>query len=434
MSQPDSTRRRGEHLSFFRQSGWMLLATVVAGAFNSLVHTAAKEMPSREQYALFTAMVDATLLLQIPAGGVQGVFAQMSAAAVTEESRRTLRAAVRGVLRASVGLWILLAVAVFVAQGAMMTAFKASSPLIFWATLGVGLCSLWYPVVAGVLQGRQDFFWLGNTMIAAGVGRLAAVAALVIGLHAAAAGAMVGVLLGAGASLGVALWASRDVWRGPAEGFAFAPWMRRLVPVTFGLAAGTVLLSFDTLLVQKIFGDAQTAYYGAAGRIGRALVMFTTPVALVLFPHVARSAATGEPTGALKLALGATLGTGLGAAVICTLLPELPLRILYAGQPDFLKAAPLVPWFAWSMMPLTAAYTLVNNLIARGRFTAVPWLVAVAVGYVTTLVLMRERLAAMPAFEAFRGVLATLGGFSLLLLAVATIFSLRSTDRPAQAG
>lgn len=409
----------------------MLVATVVAGAFNSLVHTAAKEMPSREQYALFTAMVDATLLLQIPAGGLQGIFAQMAAGAVSTEGVKSLRGAVRGVIRASLGLWMVLALGLLLTQGAMTTALKAETPLIFWMTLLVGLCSLWYPVFAGVLQGRQNFLWLGHTQIAAGAGRLLAVALLVITFRAAAAGAMGGVLLGATASVFVAFWASRDLWRGESTPFDLGPWIRRLIPVTLGLGAGIVLLGFDTLLVQKVFGDAQTAYYGAAGRIGRALVMFTTPVTLVLFPRVARSAATGEPTGALKLALGATLSTGFAAAIACTLFPDLPLRILYAGRPDFLQAAPLVPWFAWSMLPLTAAYTLVNNLIARGRLAAVPWLVAVAVGYVSTLILRRDQLAALPAFEAFRSVLLTLGIFSLLLLGVATVFSWRS-PRPAQ--
>ncbi len=422
-----SAASRRERLSYFRQSGWMLVATVVSGGLMSLVHTAAKEMPDREQYSLFTTMVDLLLLLAIPAGGVQSVFAQMTAAAVTEVQQRELRAAVRGVLRVSLWLWALLAVALLVSQGALMRVWNTDSPAILWMTLVIGLMSLWHPVFAGVLQGRQNFFWLGNTYIAGGLGRLLAVTALVVGLGVQATGAMVGAWLGAVAALALAAWAARDAWREPGVRFALGPWLKRLVPVTCGLGAGTVMLAFDTLVVRAAVGDASMAYYAAAGRIGRALVMFTMPMALVLFPRVARSAATGEATGALRLALGATLGTGLAAALACTVLPELPLRILYAGQPDFLKAAPLIPWFAWCMLPLTAAYTLVNNLIARGRYAAVPWLVAVAAGYVSTLLWRQGQLATIPVFDAFRTVLRTLGAFSALLLAVAVAFSLRPT-------
>jgi O-antigen/teichoic acid export membrane protein len=296
-------------------------------------------------------------------------------------------------------------------------------------TLGVGLISLWFPVFAGVLQGRQNFLWLGTASMAAGLGRLLAVAAMVVGFGFAAVGGMVGVLVGSLVALGVAVWAGRDLLTGEASGcFEWREVLGRLLPVTLGLGAGSVMLSYDTPFMRGALDAGNLGaldLYAAAGRIGRALVMFTMSIAMVLFPRVARSAATGESTGVMRLALGATLGTGVMAALACTFFAELPLRVLYAGQPEFLRAAPLVPWFAWAMLPLTAAYTLVNSLIARGRFDAVPWLVAVAAGYVATLTLREGTLRSLPPMEAFRSVLSTLGIFSVLLLGVSVVFSLR---------
>jgi O-antigen/teichoic acid export membrane protein len=415
----------------------MLLATTVSGALMSMVHNSAGRIARdhSDQYGLFTTMLDTLLLLSIPAGGVQGVFAQMTASAVTEASRRDLRAAVGGVLRAGLWLGVLLAAALWLGQGTLMRLWKADGPAILWVTLGTAWISLGYPVFAGVLQGRQSFFWLGHASMAAGLGRLVAVTALVVGAGALATGAMVGVLLGALVATGVAVWAARDLLApGPVGRFDLRSWLGRLLPVTLGLAAGSVMLSFDTPFVRGTLAQEHLGamdLYAAAGRIGRALVMFTMPMALVLFPRVARSAATGEETGALKLALGATLGTGVLAALACTLLPELPLRILYAGQPGYLRAAPLIPWFAWAMLPLTAAYTLVNNLIARARFDSVPWLIAVAMGYVVTLLALRDRWAGMGPFDTFRNVLLTLGLFSVLLLAVAVWFTVRKPKPPA---
>jgi O-antigen/teichoic acid export membrane protein len=420
--------RRRERWAFFRQSGWMLMATVVSGAFLSVVHTAAKEMPSREQYALFTAMVDALLLLAIPASGVQGMFAQLTAASVTEGDRRALRGAVRGVLRASAVMWVVLALGLWMTQGTWMRVWRTETPWILWWTLGVGLVAFWQPIFLGLLQGRQDFLWLGNTVMVAGLGRLVAVGVMVLAVGSLATGAMGGVFLGSLAALLIAVWATRDLWRGPADPYPLGRWLGRLVPVTLGFGSATVMLAADTLVVQATIEDASSAYYMAAGRIGRALVMVTTPLALVLFPRVARSAATGEATGALRLALGATLGTGLAAAVACTVVPEWPLRILYAGQADFLQAAPLVTWYAWAMLPLTAAYTLVNSLIARGNFRVVPWLVVVAGGYVGVLLAVRERIGAMEPMEGFRWVLMVLGGFSGLMLAVSVLFSCRRRE------
>jgi len=75
-----------------------------------------------------------------------------------------------------------------------------------------------------------------------------------------------------------------------------------------------------------------------------------------------------------------------------------------------------VPWFAWCMLPLALATVLLNSLMARSQFRAVPWLVLVAAGYGVTLYLRHE---------SFVQVIQTLGGFGLLLLAVCAWFSFR---------
>ena len=75
MSTADAvTARRREHFSFFRQSGWMLVANAVAGACFMLVHTPASRMAtvSKAEYATFGALLDSLLILGIPAGGLHG--------------------------------------------------------------------------------------------------------------------------------------------------------------------------------------------------------------------------------------------------------------------------------------------------------------------------------------------------------------------------
>ena len=69
-------------------------------------------------------------------------------------------------------------------------------------------------------------------------------------------------------------------------------------------SAAQFMLSADMIFTQKFFPADQTGFYAAAGMIGRALVFFTQPLTLVMFPKVARSVATGEKSNALMLALG----------------------------------------------------------------------------------------------------------------------------------
>jgi len=77
----------------------------------------------------------------------------------------------------------------------------------------------------------------------------------------------------------------------------------------------------------------------------------------------------------------AVLG-GIGALGLTAMAP---LVIKLGFRPAFVSIAYLVPWFAWCMLPLAMANVLINNLLARSEFKVVPWLVAVAVGYVVVL-------------------------------------------------
>ncbi|GIT77675.1 MAG: hypothetical protein Ct9H300mP32_0570 [Verrucomicrobiota bacterium] len=68
---------------------------------------------------------------------------------------------------------------------------------------------------AGILQGRQNFAWLGGAAIVNGVGRFVAVGIIVALLGGQAAGATTGVLIGLTTACLLAGWHGRQVWLGP---------------------------------------------------------------------------------------------------------------------------------------------------------------------------------------------------------------------------
>ena len=392
----------------------MMIATTAGGVLMYAVHMIARRMP-KEEYGLFTTLLQVVAQIGIPAVGLQGVFAQQAAGAMTPEHERELVGVFRGVLRGTFFIWLVMAAAAFVFREPIMAALKISNPAALWMTVVIGLAALWRPIIQGVLQGRQNFLWLGNVMITDGLGRFAAVCVTVGLLANYAAGGMVAVLFGFLVVTIVGGWFCRDCFRGEAAPMNWGAWLRRVVPLTLGLGVGTFMLTADMIFVQHFFPEKQTGFYAAAGMIGRALVYFTTPVAAVMFPKLARSKATGEKSHALELALAVTALSGAAVAVGCSLFPSLPLRVVY--DKSFLDVStPLVPWFAWCMLPLTLATVLLNSLMARAQFKAVPWLVAVAVGYGLTLYFRHE---------SFTQVIQTLGIFALLLLGVCAWFSFR---------
>ena len=403
--------------TFFRQSGWMLIATVTSGAFMTLVQAAAQQMPKNPvtgntEYGVFSALINALAQLAIPALGLQTVFAQQAVAATDDAKRAALVGTVRGVVKVLAVFWIVIALLAVIFRERLLTDYKIINPLALWMTLAVALVSILNPVFAGLLQGRQNFLWFGWATILNGVGRFAAVAVLVVWLHKQAAGAMAGVLAGSILTLGIFIWKTSAEWRGPAAPFDWGGWLRKVIPLTLGLASFTYMFTQDMITVQKFFAT-NTDDYGAARIVGTALVFLTAPLAAVMFPKIVRSAALSEKSTVLAQALGATGFIGACAALACTFLPELPLRVL---RSQFIDSAWLVPYFAWGMLPLAIANVLINNLLARQRFEAVPWIVAVAAAYGITL---------RYSHASFTGVIKTLGLFGLLLVAVCVVSTIR---------
>jgi len=105
-------------------------------------------------------------------------------------------------------------------------------------------------------------------------------------------------------------------------------------------------------------------------------------------------------------------------ALACTVFPELMLKALSLGKSNYQQTAWLIPWFAWSLMPLALSHLLINNLLARKRFAAVPWLIAIAAGYWITL----HRFT----YHSYLTVIGTLGAFSFLLFLACVVFTIRS--------
>jgi O-antigen/teichoic acid export membrane protein len=410
------------HVTFFRQSGWMMMAATASGALMYCVHPIVSRGMPKEEYGVFTTLLQVVTLMSIPAIGLQTVFAQQTAAAITDQQQRIVASEFRAVWKAIFFIWLAMALIAAGFWKQALAGLKIQNPAALAATVAIGLAALWMPLVNGILQGRQNFFWLGWTSILNGVGRLGLICIIVWIFHGWAAGAMSAVFLGMAALIVIGGWQVRDVWKIETARVEWKNWLARVVPLTLGLGAAQFMLSADMIFTQKFFPADQTGFYAAAGMIGRALVFFTQPLTLVMFPKLARSAATGEKSNALALALGATVLAGGCAAIACTLLPWLPLRIIY--DKSYLVATPLVPWFAWCMLPLTLSMVLVNSLMARKNFSAVPWLVLVAIGYGVALSMVGRHAGSLPDTQAgLRMMIQTLGVFNLLLLGVCAWFT-----------
>jgi PST family polysaccharide transporter len=398
--------------SFFRQGAWMMFAAVANGVLMFAVHPLSKTIPP-EEYSVLGKYLQLINWLVIPSVGLRMVFAHQTSAALTEGAQRELTGAVHAVLRGSFYLWLVMAAIVAVGQVLFNEVLELTNPAGLWVTLLVALAMFWLPIAQGIMQGQQNFLWLGTSDFLGGLGRFTSALIIVLVLGGYAAGIMTGALLGMVLALMLGIWQTRAVWTAAPAPFVWRPWLAHVVPLTFGFGTCQYMLSADMIFVGSHFPNDQTAPYVAAGTLGRALVAFTGPLAAVMFPKLVRSLKKAEPADVLWLTLLSTaLLAGMGALGL-TLTAPLVIRLGF--RPDFVSIAPLVPWFAWCMLPLAMANVLVNNLMARSQFAAVPWLVAVTVGYTIALEVF--------GLKSFLSVVQTLGLFNLLLLAIAAWFS-----------
>jgi O-antigen/teichoic acid export membrane protein len=384
-------KQPSEKLKFFRQSGWMVAATVAGGFFMMAVHTVVSKPMLAAEYALFVALLRVFLLMGFPAGGLQVVFAQQAAAAVNEDEQKKLSGTTRSVLRGTFVFWLVLAGAVYLFRQEISVALKITNLAALWVTLLLGLAAIWMPLVKGLLQGRQNFAALGWVIILDGVGRFTAIV-VIVQLGGQAAGGMTGALIGHLFSLALGAWLVRKILGGPAAQFQWGPWFRRVVPLTFGVGVILFMTNADVIYVQAVYAREDIPFYTPVAMLGLALVTFTMPMAAVMFPKIVQSAALTERTDAMRHALVATALLGATSALVCTIFPELPLRVIYFRESAYWRSASLVPWITWCLLPLILANVLITNLLARSRFQVVPWLVAVALCYAAALAVLKERI------------------------------------------
>jgi O-antigen/teichoic acid export membrane protein len=409
---PPMTQAVAHRAAFFRQSGWLMFANIGGGVLMYAVHLLNKKIPPGE-YGSFGVFLAVVMLL--PTMPLQMVLAQQTAKAIATGREGQLAGVIRLVWLGTSAIWLIGTVLILVFQGAILARWKMASPVGLWITLAIVLLSLWLPMFWGILQGAQDFFWLGWTMLINGLGRVIIAAIAVIALHAYAAGMMSGVLLGIAAAVLLGAWQSRSLWLRPAEPFDWRDVLGQVLPLALGFLGFQTLFTADTIFVGRYFPKPVVDCYVSAGTMSRALMWLVLPLASVMFPRIVHSAARYEKTNLMGLVL---LGTGflsIACAAGLSLLGPWVIQIIYS--PTYVPiASSVLPWYVSAMIPLALANVLLNNLLARPASKLVPscCVVLLAAAYLFALTQFHGSLVT---------VLKTMGVFNLALLAVCAWFS-----------
>jgi len=404
------TMERKHHIAFFRQSGWLMIANIAGGILMLGVHFLSKRIPDAE-YGVFIVML--TLIMCVPSGPLQIVFAQQTAKALATNRERELAGMIRLVWLGTFALWLAGVLVVFAIQGQLLARWQVANPAALWVTMLVILFSLWMPLFSGVLQGQQNFLWLGGAMILNGAGRMGLAALLVLVMGGYAAGMLTGAMLGLLAAVGVAVWQTRALWTTPSQPFNWRSLLGQVIPLMLGTGAFQFLFTADMMFVKSYFPGEDTAPYGGAGTMSRALMWLVGPLATVMFPKLVHSAAKGQKSNLVGVVLAGTAVLAAGGAVGLTVLGPFVVKIVYP-ESYLSSATAILPWYAWGMLPLALANVLITNLLAHSQFRVVPALVVLAGCYAFALTRFHDN---------FVMVLQVFGVSNLLLMAIAAWFT-----------
>src|SRR4051812_41122201 len=96
-TEPDKTQAVAAKQTFFRQGSWMMITSVAAGVFMFAVHFFSDKV-GKSEYGIFGTLLSMLANMSIPGLGLQMVFAQQTAAVLTQSQHQRLTGTMRGVL------------------------------------------------------------------------------------------------------------------------------------------------------------------------------------------------------------------------------------------------------------------------------------------------------------------------------------------------
>lgn len=354
----------------------------VANVANVAFHMVMGRLLVSAEYGVLAALLNLMLVLSTPLEALRNAMAHFAARAHRLEDLAMARAIARrwswriGLLAAPLAgfLWL--------ARERFAEFFHLADSRPFAAVALFLPSFMLLPVLTGVLQGLQRFWWFGAALHGVSFLRLGLGWLFVLALSATAYYAVLaqGLAMSAGVLLaGYAVW---HVTRGGSRAEAprgIGPYFLKSMLM---LAGYGVLMNSDVMLVRHFHPEAAGEFAWAA-TIGRSVVFLPMPVAMAMFPKVISAGGTSRSSRItlLKALLMVLAMIGVGVAFSLAW-PWIPLLILYGVRDPSPELQHLVRMVMLAMCPLGLAYMLLSFEMAQHRFRTIPWLIGLAAAYI----------------------------------------------------
>jgi O-antigen/teichoic acid export membrane protein len=353
--------------------GFLIVIIGLGNVFNFYFHIYMSRNLGPEGYSALNSLLSLLFWISIPIITVQTTVtkfvAQFNARGETAKVRRLFLECLK-----RVGIFAFVLMSLIMLGAPFIGAFlkiQRSAPIVASGTLLFFMYMM--PVLWAVLQGREQFGFLGTSMFAGfttkcGLGILFAIIGWGVG------GVIWGVTLSFVLAFLVVFRPIREVLA-PTPGEDSVE-MREIyifaAPVVATLLCLYSFCNLDIPLVRHFYGDVGeglklAGYYATASIIGKGFLFLPFGIILALFPKVARKRAVGEnPVPVLIRGLVIEVVLSVGGIIACIVLAR--YLALFLGKTDAPELVALIKVFGIAITPVAVTMILVHYNLANERY------------------------------------------------------------------
>lgn len=318
------------------------------------------------EYGEFLSYLSLTYLLGIPMGTIANVVTKFVSDFKGKEEYLSINQFFYYLLRVISPISFFLGVSLIVFSAPLASVFKAHSAA--FSILGISIfISLFQTIFNSYISAFQKFIF--QTVVGfVGVVITIILSVVFIKLGLGATGAVLGQLIsGALISLILLIPIRKNIF--PQVKTKVKPKfnLSKFTGYSFIYALGTAsLISVDVLMVRALFDSHTSGLYSSISILGRMILFGLTPFSSLVLPITAHRHSQNSTTQSVFLKLGLViLVFGLLGAGLFSIFPGAIINLL--SGPGYLEAAPLLPYFSFSMAFLAYSLFIISYLMATGR-------------------------------------------------------------------
>lgn len=355
----------------------LLIGTNLAGFLAFLYHFYMGRVLGPEDYSVLVVVISFSYIMNVFILGIQAAVSKYVAIYKVRNSTEKINYLLRrSILK--LGIVGLIAILVFILFAKYVAGFLNMTVMPLYIVSFLILFSLILPLCRGVLQGLQDFKYLGINLAVEGIVKIS-LGVLFVWFGWKVNGATLAYVLGFGIPILFALFPLRDyLKKNDVKSIESKEIYQYALPMLVMLIALTAFFSIDVILVKHFFSGLDAGYYSSLSILGKIIFFGCISISQVMFPKVSEMhELKGKSKGLLYKSIGMIGLLIIPIILLYFLIPEFIIKIVYGVS--YLPVAPLLGWFGLFMGLFSLVYLVSFYLMSinKTRFVIVLFLVDV---------------------------------------------------------